>query len=118
MAQKSLRSWNRKHNRISCAVQSIVEEEYKQEINEIVSEVDSVPIFGKVSPEEMKEEQQKDPILKLIYKQVTAGKKPKTSAIAKVKSKAVRKYLLQFNRLTLKKGVLHWLYINNDVEYH
>ena len=66
----------------------------------------------------MKEEQQKDLILELIYKQVTAGEKPKTSAIAKVKSKAVRKYLLQFNQLTLKKGVLHQLYINNDVEYH
>ena len=35
---------------ISCAVQSIVEEEYKKEINEIVSEVDAVSIFGKVSP--------------------------------------------------------------------
>ena len=78
---------------ISCAVQSIVEEEYKQEINEIVSEVDAVSVFGKVTPEEMKEEQQKDLILKLVYKQVTAGEKPKTSAIAKVKSKAVRKYL-------------------------
>ena len=103
---------------ISCVVQSIVEEEYKQEINEIVSRIDAVSIFGKVSPEEMKEEQQKDPILELIYKQVTAGEKPKTSAIAKIKSKAVRKYLLQFDRLTLQKGVLHWLYINNDVEYH
>ena len=30
----------------------------------------------------------------------------------------MRKYLLQFNLLTLKKGVLHHLYINNDVEYH
>ena len=75
-------------------------------------------IFGKVTPEEMKEEQQKDPMLKLVYKQVTAGKKLKTSAIAKMKSKAVRKYLLQFDQLTLKKGVLHHLYINNDVEYH
>ena len=103
---------------ISCAAQSIVEEEYKQEINGIVSEVDAVSIFGKVTPEEMKEEQQKDPILELIYKQITAGKKLKTSAITKVKSKAVRKYLLQFDWLTLKKGVLHWLYINNDVEYH
>ena len=55
----------------------------------------------------MKEEQQKDLILKLIYKQVTAGEKPKTSAITKVKSKAVRKYLLQFDQLTLKRGVLH-----------
>ena len=66
----------------------------------------------------MKEEQQKDPILGLVYKYVTAGKKPKTFAIAKLKSKAVRKHLLQFEWLTLKKGVLHWLYINNDVEYH
>ena len=62
---------------ISCAVQSIVEEEDKQEIKEIVSEVDTVCIFGKVSPEKMKEEQQKDPILELIYIQVTADKKPK-----------------------------------------
>ena len=78
---------------------SIVEEEYKQEINEIISEVDAVSVFGKVTPVEMKEGQQKDPMLKLIYKQVTAGEKPKTPAITKVKSKAVRKYLLQFNRL-------------------
>ena len=66
----------------------------------------------------MKEEQQKDPILKLVYKQVTAGKKLKTSAITKVKSKAVRKYLLQFDQLNLKKGVLYHLCINNNVEYH
>ena len=55
----------------------------------------------------MAEEQQKDPTLELVYQLVTAGEKPKTSAIAKIKSKAVRKYLLQFDRLTLKKGVLH-----------
>ena len=100
---------------ISFVVQSIVEEEDKEEI---VSTVNAVSIFGKIMQEEMKEEQQKDPILKLVYKQVTAGEKLKTSAIAKVKSNAVRKYLLQFNWLTLKKGVLHHLYINNDVEYH
>ena len=86
-----------KAKEISCVVQAIVEEEDKQEIDEIVSEVDAVSIFDKVTPEEMKEEQQKDLILKLVYKQVTAGKKLKTSAIAKVKSKAVRKYLLQFD---------------------
>ena len=106
---------------ISCVVQSIVEEEdkqYEEELKEIVSEVNAVSMFGKVSPDEMKEEQQKDLILGLVYKYVTAGEKPKTSAIAKIKSKAVRKYLLQFERLTLKKGVLHCLYINNDVEYH
>ena len=35
-----------------------------------------------------------------------------------MKSKAVRKYLLQFDQLTIKIGVLHRLHINNDVEYH
>ena len=58
--------------------------------------MNAASVFGKVSPEEMKEEQQKDPILGLVYKQVTASEKPKTYAIAKIKSKAVRKYLLQF----------------------
>ena len=85
---------------ITCAVQSIVEEEDKEEI---VSALNAVSIFERVALEEMKEEQQKDQILKLVYKQVTAGEKLKTSAITKVKSKAVRKYLLQFDWLTLKK---------------
>ena len=91
---------------ISCMAQSIVEEECEQceeQLKDIVSEVNAVSIFGKVSPEEMKEEQQKDPILGLVYKQVTAGEKPKTSAITKIKSKAVRKYLLQLEWLTLKR---------------
>ena len=68
---------------ISCAVQSIVEEEDEQEIDKIVSIVDAVSIFGKVTPEEMKEEQQKDLILELVYKQVTVGEKLKTYAITK-----------------------------------
>ena len=102
-------------------VQTIVEEEdiqNEEELKKIVSKVNAVSMFGKVSPEEMKEEQQKDPILGLVYEYVMVGEKPKTSAITKMKSKAVRKYLLQFEQLTLKKGVLHWLYINNNVEYH
>ena len=55
----------------------------------------------------MKEEQQKDQILKLIYKQVTAGEKPKTSAIVKVKSKAVWKISPSVQLTDLKEGVLH-----------
>ena len=51
------------------------------------------PFLEKISPEEMKEEQQNDPILRRVYKYVTAGEKPKTSEIAEMKSKAVRKYL-------------------------
>ena len=55
----------------------------------------------------MAEEQQKDPALELVHQLVTAGEKPKTLAIAKIKSKAVLKYLLQFDRLTMKKGMLY-----------
>ena len=99
---------------ISCA---IIEEEAMSE-DKIVSSVNAVSTFEHVTPKQMSEEQQKDPTLKLVYQLVTAGEKPKTSAIAKIKSKAVQKYLLQFDRLTLKKGVLHRLYIHNDVEFH
>ena len=86
--------------------------------DEIVSNINAVSTFEHVTPKQMSEEQQKDPTLKLVYELVTAGEKPKTSAIAKIKSKAVQKYLLQFDRLTLKKGFLQQLYIHNDVEFH
>ena len=88
---------------VSCA---IMEEEDMNE-KEIVSSLNAVSTFEHVTPKQMSEEQQKDPTLELVYQLVTAGEKPKTLAIAKIKSKAVQKYLLQFNRLTLKKGVLH-----------
>ena len=99
---------------ISCA---IMEEEDMNE-DKIVCSLNAVSTFEHITPKQMAEEQQKDPTLELVYQLVTAGEKPKTSAIAKIKSKAVQKYLLQFNRLTLKKGVLHRLYIHNDVEFH
>ena len=47
---------------ISCTVQTIVEEEdklYEEELKEVVSKINAVSIFGNVSPEDMKEEQQK-----------------------------------------------------------
>ena len=75
--------------------------------NKIVSSLNTVSTFEHITPKQMAEEQQKVPTLKLVYQLVTAGEKPKTLAIAEIKSKAVRKYLLQFDRLTIKKGVLH-----------
>ena len=38
--------------------------------------------------------------------------------ISKIRCKAVCKYLLQFDQLVLKQGVLHPIYITNDVESH
>ena len=86
IAQKIPEGLKQEAQEISGVVQLIVEEEDKQEIDKIVSQVYAVSIFGKVTPEEMKEEQQKDPILELVYKQITADEKLKTSTITKVKS--------------------------------
>ena len=100
---------------ISCAIESIVEEEDTEEIQGMLN---SVSVLNQVTPEDMAEEHKRDPILGLVCQYVTAKEKLKTLAISKIKSKAVQKYLLQFDRLTFKQGVLHRLYINNNVEYH
>ena len=75
--------------------------------NKIISSLNAVSTFEHITSKQMAKEQQKDPTLELVYQLVTAGEKPKTLAIAKIKSKAVRKYLLRFDRLTMKKCVLH-----------
>ena len=54
----------------------------------------------------------------LVIPYIHKGVKPKGSVIAKIRCKAAWKYLLQFDRLVLKQGVLHCIYISNDVETH
>ena len=99
---------------ISCVIQPIMEED----ADEIKGMLNSVFVLNQVTPEDMADEQKKDPILSLVCQYVIAREKLKTLAISKIKSKAVWKYLLQFDRLTFMQGVLHQLYINNNVEYH
>ena len=98
---------------ISCTVQPIIEEEDAEEIEGMLN---AASVLNQVTPEDMAEEQKKDPLLRIACPYVTA--REKISAIAKIKSKAIWKYLLQFNRLIFNQGVLHHLYINNQVEYH
>ena len=100
---------------ISCMVQPLIEEEDAEYIEGMLN---AVSVFNYITPEDMAKEQKKDSILRLVCLYVTAREKLKSLAITKIKSKAVWKYLLQFNRLIFKQGVLHHLYINNDVEYH
>ena len=102
-------TFNKLHGTIYC---------WGEDAEEIQGMVNSVSVLNQVTPEDMAEEQKRDLILGLVCPYVTAREKLKSLAIAKIKSKAVQKYLLQFDRLTFKWGVLHWLYINNDVEYH
>ena len=83
---------------ISCMVQTIVEEEDAEEIQGMLN---SVSVLNQVASEDMVEEQQRDPILGLVCPYVTAREKLKSLAIAKIKAKAVWKYLLQFDRLNI-----------------
>ena len=85
-------------------VQSIFEEEDAEEIQGMLH---SVSVLNQVTPENMADEQKRDPILGLFCPYVTAREKLKPLAITKIKLKAVREYLLQFDRLTFKQGVLH-----------
>ena len=53
-----------------------------------------------------------------ILQWVKDGKFPSKSILYRIKSKATRKLFYQLDRLVLKQGVLHRLYINEDMEYH
>ena len=104
---------------VKCNVQEIGEQlETINEIPSIQASVNSIAIFNQISPEIMAQHQCSDNQLSLAYQHVEDGKKPTNRIIYKVRSKSSHKLLLGFSRLTLKQGVLHWLYINNDEEYH
>ena len=66
----------------------------------------------------MAKAQHKDSVLGLVIPYIHKGVKPKGSMTSKIRCKAAQKYLLQFDRLVLKQGVLHHIYISNDVESH
>ena len=45
-------------------------------------------------------------------------RKPPKKVIYQTRSNNARKLVLQWDRLTLNKGVLHRLYVHNEIEYH
>ena len=77
-----------------------------------------VNIFSHVTPKEMAEFQQADNQISAVYPWVQEGKTPPKSVLYKTRSKTLRKLFHQFERLTLKKEVLHRLYVSEDMEYH
>ena len=64
----------------------------------------------------MVELQKKDLQLSLVYDKVFNNKKPKLSEIHRIQSKPIRRLLLQFNRLSLIRGVLHRRSFKDDDE--
>ena len=77
-----------------------------------------VDVFYQVPSTTMAEHQAKDNQLAPVLEWVREGKSPTKAAIYQVRSKNTRQLMYQFHRLILKDGVLHRLYIHNDVEYH
>ena len=77
-----------------------------------------VELFSHITPEQMAEFQGSDNQIGPILQWVQDGKFPSKSILYHVKSKATHKLFYQLDRLVLKQGVLHCLYINEDMEYH
>ena len=77
-----------------------------------------IELFSHITPEQMAEFQGSDNQIGPILQWVKDGKFPSKSILYCVKSKATRKLFYQLDRLVLKQGVLHHLYINEDMEYH
>ena len=77
-----------------------------------------VDVFYQVLSTTMAEHQAKDNQLAPVLEEVHEGKQPTKATIYQVRSKNTQQLMYQFHQLILKDGVLHHLYIHNDVEYH
>ena len=79
---------------MSHAVQPIAED---IDVGEIKGLLNAISILYQVTPGDMAKEQHRDPILRLVCPYIIARDKIKSSTIPKIKSKVIRKYLLQFD---------------------
>ena len=64
-------------------------------------------LFDTISPSQMAEYQKRDTHLSYVYEHVAGNSKPKVSEIHHIRSKPIRRLLLQFDQLSLIWGVLH-----------
>ena len=77
-----------------------------------------VSLFDSITPKEMAEFQCQDNQIAPIFTHVEQDQKPSKKVTYQIRSKLARKLALQWDRLILKQGVLHRLYIFNEMEYH
>ena len=77
------------------SISSVLQEH--QEESPVDVYIHETSVFDMVLPATMAEAQQEDPILCVVYQNMARAIKPKPSAIAKIPSKSVRKYLLHFD---------------------
>ena len=99
-----------------------------QEVLEAVDEIEGTPpievscgsaeVFSQIQPRTMADHQAKDNQIGPVLDWVRRGETPPKKEIYRVQSKWARKLLSQTERLVLKEGVLHRLYVDRDLEYH
>ena len=77
-----------------------------------------VSLFDSITPKEMAEFQHQDNQIAPIFAYVKQDRKPSKKATYQIRSKLAHKLALQWDRLISKQGVLHRLYIFNEMEYH
>ena len=77
-----------------------------------------VNLFDSITPKEMAEFQCQDNQIAPIVTYVKRDQKPSKKFTYQIRSKLARKLTLQWDRLILKQGILHRLYIFNEIEYH
>ena len=77
-----------------------------------------VDVLSRVTLNMMKEAQEEDIDISKTICYVKPGKKLMLVQIRKVKSRPVRRYLCQFDRLVFRQGVLHRVYKQNGAKYH
>ena len=76
-----------------------------------------VSLFDSITPKAMAEFQRQDNQIAPILTYVKQDQKLSKKVTYQIRSKLARKLALQWDRLILKQGVLHRLYIFNEMEY-
>ena len=84
--------------------------------NIIDVQLHEVKLFDTISPKQMAEYQKRDTQLFHVYDCVATNSKPKLIVIYHVKSRPVRRLLLQYDQLLLIQGVLHHRTFQGDDE--
>ena len=77
-----------------------------------------VGLFESIPSDVMAEAQHSDNQILPVLKFVESEQKPHKKVIYQTRSNNARKLVLQWDPLTLKKGVLHRLYVHNEIKYH
>ena len=75
-----------------------------------------VGLFNSITPKEMAEHQHQDNQISPIIEYVEKDQRPPKKFTYQIRSKLSHKLALQWDRLILKQGVLHWLYIINEIK--